>query len=160
MPEPPPGEGALRELALEFVKAEAYVGALLAEAAVGERARLTQWALERLASLRVLEYRLPVVAAYLAENAKGDPDAVADLARALAKRLDSGAKTAADGVRRSFAKVTPGNLAELMEHPTTAAIDARGTTGNLALGRRCTARPSAGTPRLAGSPIGSGMATP
>jgi hypothetical protein len=67
------------------------------------------------------------VAAYLAEHPKGRPDAVRDLAGSLAKRLDHGAKTAADGVRDSFRRVTADNLDELLMSPLTAAVDERGS---------------------------------
>jgi hypothetical protein len=126
MPEPPEGEAELRELAGQFMHAEGYVLALVGEAAVGNRRRITAMALERLAALRLLDLRGPVVAAYLAEHEMGHPDAVTDLAGSLAKRLDSGARTAADGVRDTFARVTTESLEKLLDSPLTAAVDARG----------------------------------
>jgi hypothetical protein len=106
VPAPPEGEADLRDLAYPFAHAEGYVLALLGEAAVGDRHRITKMALEKLASLRLLDHRGPVVAAYLAEHPMGSASPVADLAGSLARRLDTGARTAADGVRDSFRRVT------------------------------------------------------
>jgi hypothetical protein len=131
MPEPPEGEAELRDLAQRFMRAEGYVLAMLAEAATGDRTWTTRQALERLAALRLLDFSAPVVAAYLAEHPKGHADAVRDLAGSLAKRLDGGATTAADGVRDAFTRVTRENLEELLASPLTAAIDARGTRWGL-----------------------------
>jgi hypothetical protein len=128
MPEPPPGERDLQDLALRFARAEGYVWlGLLGEAVVGDRRATTALALRELAALRRLDLKQPVVTAYLHEHPRGRPDAVRDLAGSLAHRLDSGASTAADGVRDAFARVTPDNVADLVESPLTAAVDARGT---------------------------------
>jgi hypothetical protein len=126
MPEPPEGEADLRDLSAHFMRAEGYVLALLGEAATGDRHSTTKLALGRLADLRRLDLKGPVASAYLAAHPRGRPDAVRDLAGSLAKRLDTGAQTAADGVRDSFRKVTPANVAELVMSPLTAAVDARG----------------------------------
>jgi hypothetical protein len=126
MPALPEGERELQDLALQFARAEGYVLALVGEAAVGNRRRITAMALERLAALRLLDYKGPVVAAYLHQHPMGRPDAVRDLAGSLALRLDQAARTAADGVRDTFARVTKENLEELLMSPLTAAVDARG----------------------------------
>jgi hypothetical protein len=130
MPEPPEGEAELRDLAYQFAYAEGSVATLLGEAVL-DRTRSTKLALEKLAALRLLDFKTPLVAAYLAEHPQGKPGAVRDLGGALAKRLDSAAKTAADGVRSSFARVTKDNFEELLEHPTTAAIDRSGNHWSL-----------------------------
>jgi hypothetical protein len=149
MPELPEGERDLRDLALAFARAEGFVLVMLGEAAVGDRHRITKMALEKLASLRLLDHGGPVVTAYLHEHPMGSADAVADLAGSLAKRLDSGAKTAADGVRDSFRKVTKHNLEELLMSPLTAAVDRGGNRWALGhwaemncttLGRQATSR--------------------
>src|SRR4051794_22891476 len=108
------------------MRAEGQVLAYLAAAAAGGRGRATKRALEVLAALRLLDLKQPIVAAYLAEHPKGRADAVHDLAGGLAKRLDSGAKTAADGIRDTFSRVTMENLEELLMSPLTAAIDRAG----------------------------------
>ncbi|MDP9144577.1 MAG: hypothetical protein M3N43_07750 [Actinomycetota bacterium] len=127
MPEPPAGEAGLRDIATRFASAEGFVMVLLAEAAVGNRATITKMALERLAELRLLDHKQAVVDAYLHEHPKGRPDAVRDLAGSLAKRLDQGAKTASDGVRDTFRRVTKDNLDALLMSPLTAAVDAGGS---------------------------------
>ena len=149
MPALPDGEQELQDLALQFAGAEGYVLAMLAEAATGDRTWATKWALAKLAALRLLDAEQPVVVAYLAEHPKGHADAVRDLAGALAKRLDQGAKTAADGVRDSFRKVTKDNADELLMSPLTAAIDTSGnrwalgswtSMNTLTIGRHATSR--------------------
>jgi hypothetical protein len=131
MPEPPEGEHDLRALADEHIRAEGYVTILLAEAAAGSRTRAVKWALERLAALRLLDVKGPVIAAYLAEHPKGRRSAVDDLAGSLALRLDRGARTAADGVRDSFRRVTRETLDEYLDSPITAAVDTSGTRWSL-----------------------------
>jgi hypothetical protein len=132
MPELPEGERELQDLALQFARAEGYVLALFSMAATGDRAVAAKLAVERLAALRLLDLRAPVVAAYLAEHPKGRADAVRDLAGSLAKRLDQGARTASDGVHDAFRRVTKDNLEELLSSPLTAAVDARGNHWGLA----------------------------
>ena len=126
VPDPPEGEAQLRELAAEFVRAEGYVFAMLAEAVTGDRRRAAQQALERLASLRRLDHSGPVLAAYLYENPWGLPDAVDDLAAALALRLDRGATTASDGAKDAFRRVSKETLDEVLASPLTAAVDRAG----------------------------------
>jgi hypothetical protein len=149
MPTPPEGEADLRDLSAHFMRAEGYVLALLGEAATGDRHATTRLALSKLADLRRLDLKQPVVTAYLAAHPKGRPDAVRDLAGSLAKRLDNGARTAADGVRDTFRRVTPENVADLVESPLTAAVDSRGTRwplgawavmNTLTIGRQATSR--------------------
>jgi hypothetical protein len=127
MPAPPEGEAELRDLAQRFMRAEGLVLAHLAEATTSDRTRMAKQALEVLAALRLLDFRTPVVLAYMAENPwKGNESAVDDLAGSLAKRLDQGARTAADGVRDTFTRVNPDTLGQLLMSPLTAAVDARG----------------------------------
>jgi hypothetical protein len=149
MPEAPAGEHDLRALADEFIAAEGYVGALLGEAAVGDRRRITAMALQKLADLRRLDLKAPVVSAYLHQHPKGKASAVRDLAGSLAKRLDSGAQVAADGVRASFTAVTADTIAEHTAAALTAVVDARGVRWSLGrwaemntttIGRQATSR--------------------
>lgn len=123
----PPGEADLRDLALRFQRAEGQVLGGLSGAATGDRPAATRRALEALAALRALDLRAPVVTAYLTEHPEGRPDAVRDLAGSLAHRLDTGAQTAADGVRDTYRKVTPDNIAEITAEATLAHVDQRGT---------------------------------
>jgi hypothetical protein len=148
MPAPPPGEADLRVHAEQFMRAEGYVLVQLGFA-IDDRQSATRLALKRLNELRQLDHRTPVVTAYLHEHPKGHPDAVRDLAGSLAKRLDLGARTAADGVRDTFTRVTMGNLDELLQSPLTAAMDARGNRwalgawaamNTLTIGRQATSR--------------------
>jgi hypothetical protein len=127
MPDLPPGEHDLRDLALRFAQAEGYVLTLLRKAATGDRIASTKHALSTLAALRLLDHRAPVVSAYMHEHPMGRPDAVRDLAGSLARRLDTGAQVAADSVRTTFAKVTTDTVDEHTAAAVTAAVDTRGT---------------------------------
>jgi hypothetical protein len=149
MPKPPTGEADLRRLAERFQRAEGYILGTLSTAVTGDRRQATTRALEVLAALRLLDLKAPVVTAYLTEHPKGRPDAVRDLAGSLAKRLDQGARTAADGVHEAFAHVTKDNLDEMLTSAVTAAVDQRGNRWSLGrwatmqtqtLGRQATSR--------------------
>jgi hypothetical protein len=124
MPDLPPGEHDLEQLALAFTKAEVFIATTFAMAANGDRGEAAKRALSTLAALRLHDFKSPVVVAYLHEHPMGRPDAVRDLAGLLARKLDNAAQTAADGVRDTIRKVTVETLDELSV--TTAAVDAAG----------------------------------
>ncbi len=149
MPKPPRGEQQLRGLADRYGQAEGQVLALLAQAATGDRRQLLIDALTLLNTVRHLDHRAPVAAAYLHEHPKGSPDAVRDLAASLHQRLYRGATTAMDGARQAFKKVAPDNVDDLAATAVLADVDRRGirwSLGRLAtmttatIGRQATSR--------------------
>jgi hypothetical protein len=149
VPDRPAGEQDLQDLALRFTRAESYILALLANAAGGNPSRAIRQALEVLADLRRLDYRTPIVAAYLHQHPRGRAAGVADLAGSLARRLDTGTKTTAANTREAFTKVTADNVNAIAATAVTAAVDRQGvrwTLGRWAdmttttIGRQATSR--------------------
>jgi uncharacterized membrane protein YgcG len=152
MPDPP-GEQELRALARRFEDTEARIRALISNAPDGNRRALLTEALEALIALRRQDLAAPVTAAYLAAfravRRGGNPQAVRDLSRSLAAKLDDAATTASDNTRAAFRAVTPDNLEELQHDAVTAHVDRVGkrwTLGAYAemtastIGRRASSR--------------------
>jgi hypothetical protein len=149
MPQAPAGEAELRDLAERYARAEGQILGHLTAATDGGRREAMAAALLLITRLRLLDHRAPIVAAYMAINENGRPDAVADLARSLHRRLDSGAQVTADGIRRTFPMVTADNLDEMASAAVCAAVDGRGTRWSLGrwaemntatIGRQATSR--------------------
>lgn len=132
-----PGERDLRALSEQFSKAESEIVALLVRAPGGDRRQLLGQALELLAGLRQQDFRRPVAVAYLtalrgaSRTARRDPEAVRDLAGALAVKLDAAAQTAAEGSRQAFRDVTADTLEEMATTAVTAHVDAAGKRWSL-----------------------------
>ena len=118
MPELPKGEHALQEAASRFIEAGGFIIAMLAQAAIGDRARALRLALEQLTALRLRNYRPLVAEAYLTVHPNGKPDAVKDLASSLTKKLDTGIIVASDSARQTFKRVT----LDTIDDATTAAV--------------------------------------
>ena len=131
MPDPPRGEADLRALSERFSEAEQRIRALIARAASGDRRSLLREALITLVALRGLDFRTPVLAAYLASlrEAGGGARArtVRDLAGSLAQKLDGGVQTAEASARDAFRVVTEENLEVVRDDAVTAHVDDRGT---------------------------------
>jgi hypothetical protein len=153
MPEPPEGEAALRALARRFEEAEQRIRGLAGAAINGDRRGLLTAALAILVALRQLDFRRPVITAYVeaftAVGNGGDLRPPKDLARSLAQKLDRGAQRASAGASEAFSRVREDNLKEMADMAVLAHVDERGTSWSLGrwgtmntetIGRQATSR--------------------